>query len=275
MEFVSGLDAARVAEIIVVDAQGVSRRGSGYLLNLTCVLTAWHAVSAATSTVARVEAGLPGERILTVEAMARIGDTDLALLTIGPAATDGSLPPVHFGRVGNHAAQLDVHLAGFPRWKLRTGDDRRRYRVLCHVVGTVASLANIRDQTIEISVAPPAAEVDPEMSPWEGMSGAAVWAGDRIIGVVAEHHWREGLGRLAAIRLDAAVRQSDLPQEILARHLTAFSAVDRWTDVTEQIDLRGPSAQNLQINVAHGGASQFNVQGGSIHFEGGRGCESR
>ena len=39
---------------------------------------------------------------------------------------------------------------------------------------------------------PPASPGHQGLSPWEGMSGAAVWADGRIIGVVAEHHSSEG-----------------------------------------------------------------------------------
>jgi hypothetical protein len=41
------------------------------------------------------------------------------------------------------------------------------------------------------------------------MSGAAVWVGDRIVGVVAKHHPGDGPGRLTAVRVDAL--QAALP----------------------------------------------------------------
>src|SRR5215218_10146249 len=62
--------------------------------------------------------------------------------------------------------------------------------------------ANRREGTLEVTVAPPERDPDPERSPWEGMSGAAVWSAGRIIGLVAEHHRADGLGRLAATRVD-------------------------------------------------------------------------
>ena len=40
------------------------------------------------------------------------------------------------------------------------------------------------------------------VSPWGGMSGAAVWSAGRVIGLIAEHHRSDGLGRLAATRVD-------------------------------------------------------------------------
>jgi hypothetical protein len=43
---------------------------------------------------------------------------------------------------------------------------------------------------------------DPRTSPWQGMSGAAVFSRNRIIGVIAKHHRSDGLGRLTASRID-------------------------------------------------------------------------
>jgi hypothetical protein len=70
-----------------------------------------------------------------------------------------------------------------------------------HAVGSIAVLSNRREGTLEFSVSPPEADPDPRWSPWEGMSGAAVWSAGRIIGLVAEHHPSDGLGRLAATRV--------------------------------------------------------------------------
>ena len=77
-----------------------------------------------------------------------------------------------------------------------------RYRDRHHAVGTIAALSNSREGTLELTVAPPERDPDPSHSPWEGMSGAAVWSAGRIIGVVARHHRSDGLTRLAAVRID-------------------------------------------------------------------------
>jgi hypothetical protein len=45
------------------------------------------------------------------------------------------------------------------------------------------------------------------------MSGAALWAGERIVGVVSRHHPGDGPGRLAAARLDRTL-PLDLPAEL-------------------------------------------------------------
>ena len=69
----------------------------------------------------------------------------------------------------------------------------------------MAVLSNRREGTLEVTVPLPERDPDPGVSPWEGMSGAAVWVGDRVVGVIAKHHRSDGLGRLAAARLDLAL----------------------------------------------------------------------
>src|SRR5205807_8871384 len=118
-------------------------------------------------------------------------------------------------------AVLAVQALGLPRFKLRgsnvsTGKSEV-FRDLDQVTGHAPVAANRRQGTLAIYLddPPPAAPEHEGPSPWEGMSGAAVWAGDRIIGVVAEHHRDEGTGRLTARRIDRAYDQ--LPGPDLAR----------------------------------------------------------
>ena len=54
---------------------------------------------------------------------------------------------------------------------------------------------------------PPDRDQDPDHSPWEGISGAAVCCAGRIVGVISEHHHRDGLNRLAATPFRTACRQ--------------------------------------------------------------------
>ncbi len=118
------------------------------------------------------------------------------------------VPPVRYGRIGDRDAVLQVTSLGFPRFKLRK-DTGGRYRDTAHVAGSAAVLSNRRSGTLEIAVpAPPGhapregTSTEPWRSPWEGMSGAAVFAGDRLVAVVSEHHPAEGTGRLTALRVD-------------------------------------------------------------------------
>jgi hypothetical protein len=77
-----------------------------------------------------------------------------------------------------------------------------QYRDSCHVSGTVSVLSNRREGTLELAVLAPHADPEPGRSPWEGMSGAVVWSGGAVIGVVSSHHRADGLGRLAASRVE-------------------------------------------------------------------------
>ncbi|WP_143676019.1 NACHT domain-containing protein, partial [Streptomyces milbemycinicus] len=61
---------------------------------------------------------------------------------------------------------------------------------------------------------------DPGVSPWEAMSGAAVWSEGHLIGVVIEHHASEGLGRLTASRVD---RWHEALSEAEAAQLALFT----------------------------------------------------
>jgi hypothetical protein len=106
---------------------------------------------------------------------------------------------VRFGQVSERAAVLCCRTVGFPWFKLRSVEEP--YRDAHQADGTVSSLSGLREGTLEITVSPPAEDPDPNRSPWEGMSGAAVWCAGRIVGVVSRHHRAEGLNRLTAVRV--------------------------------------------------------------------------
>lgn len=91
------------------------------------------------------------------------------------------------------------------------GDGKSRFREAAHVVVSTPVLSNFRKGTLEVVVPAAPAERGDGHSPWEGMSGAALWVGDRIVGVIAAHHPGEGLARLAAVRLDLALDRLDPP----------------------------------------------------------------
>ncbi|GAB7108617.1 hypothetical protein JCM4814A_69310 [Streptomyces phaeofaciens JCM 4814] len=199
-----GLRPERVAEII---APG--RRGSGYLVAPGTVLTAAHVVEGATDVTVRFQADRPGERTLTATTAWAHAGIDVAVLTVR-AFEDA--PPVAFGRAGESDAVLRCTAMGFPRFKLRTDGDGSRFRDAEHVHATCAVLSNRREGTLDLGVAPaPAADPDPEHDAWEGMSGAAVFSGGRLIGVVSRHHRNDGPGRIAAVRVDRWAELLDRP----------------------------------------------------------------
>ncbi|MEE1804154.1 trypsin-like peptidase domain-containing protein [Streptomyces sp. JV176] len=195
------LRADRAAEIIVTLPDG-GRRGSGYLVAPGRLLTAAHVVAGATGIRVRFDADRPGER--TVRATVAWSDTgiDVAVLAV-PADGPRPLPePVRFARVGDSDAVLRCSAIGFPRFKLRTDEDGSRYRDSEHVHAACAVLSNRREGTLDLATTAPNCTPYAALSPWEGMSGAPVFTGGRMVGIVAHHHLGDGAGRLAARRVD-------------------------------------------------------------------------
>ena len=210
------VDPWRVAQIAVEREPGrESLRGSGYLIAPGIVLTAAHVVARAA--VVRVRLDLGKDTEIDVRAVSWWADpaghrgTDLAVITIPETATAGrTFELARFGRISDCAAVLKVEAFGFPLFKLR--DDpanvgrRGVSRDFEQAIGHVPVAANRRQGTLAVylDAPPPSQPPEGEPSPWEGMSGGPVFAGGRIVGVVAEQHPSEGAGRLTARRIDRA-----------------------------------------------------------------------
>nr|WP_281181464.1 trypsin-like peptidase domain-containing protein [Streptomyces aurantiacus] len=196
----SGLDAGRVAEVIVAGGTGTHRRGSGYLVAVGRVLTAAHVIRDAHSIQVRFDADQPTEQVHRAEVAWVDPRIDVAVL-----AVDGDQQHVawtDFGRVPEHDAELRCSTMGFPAFKMRSSDDGTSFRDSCHVHGTCAVLSNRREGTLDFHVVSGPAATYSARSPWEGMSGAAVFSGESIIGIVGRHHLADGPDHLAVLRAD-------------------------------------------------------------------------
>jgi tetratricopeptide (TPR) repeat protein len=207
----AGLDPDRVAEVIVersTEQQG--RRGSGYRIRAGFVLTAAHVVRDASLVRVRFRADRPGAWTADGTVLWRNTDVDVAIVAIAEAGRPvGAVVPVRFGGIKDHDGDVPCSTMGFPRHKLRNDPTHAShsgppsvYRDSAHVSGTASPWSNLREGTLSIWVPPPEHDPDPKRSPWEGMSGAAVWSGGCLIGLVRSHHRSDGLGQLAASRVD-------------------------------------------------------------------------
>ncbi|MGY0057069.1 trypsin-like peptidase domain-containing protein [Streptomyces sp. LZ34] len=201
-----GLEVGRVAEVLVTVAVGPGRRGSGYLVAPGTVLTAAHVVAGAARVRVRFQAHRPEERVVTAEVAFAHAGADVAVLALSDRSDE--VVGARYGRVGEHDAVLRCSAMGFPAFKLRDGQDGRPYRDSEHVHGTCSVLSNRKEGTLDLRVPPPDGS-------WDGMSGAAVFSGDRIVGVVAAHHFDDGPGRLAVSRADRWARR--IPDSELSR----------------------------------------------------------
>lgn len=197
------LDRSRVADV-VSQGPGCDQRGSGYLVVDGWILTARHVVAGAAKVSVWLGAPprLHSDSRLEVDLTSALLDerSDLALLPIN-AKAQGSVEPALLGRLDREASEpVPVVALGCPRFKLRPSDDPKvLVRELEEVHGRISPRSNLKTRTYEmadLAVVPPE-DVEPDKhSPWEGMSGAAVWADERLIGVVGQHHPREGCGTL-------------------------------------------------------------------------------
>ena len=175
----------------------------GVVVGPGLVLTAAHVVAGARVVKVRLDVGQPTE--VDVQAEGWWADpegsngTNLAVVMIAREATAGrDIELARWGRIGDGMAVLAVQAFGFPRFKLRASPANEGepgvFRDLEQVTGHAPVAANRRQGTLAVYLDDPAPAA-PEAgapSPWAGMSGAAVWAAGRIVGVVAEHHPGEG-----------------------------------------------------------------------------------
>lgn len=122
-------------------------------------------------------------------------------------------------------------------------------RELHEAHGTVAARSNAKTGTYEMAglAVVPEKDQEPDLhSPWEGMSGAAVWADERLVGVVAQHHPGEGRGTLTVRPLEALLRgpadRSARWREILGPRLPARPG-ELWL-------VRRPSLGEAEVDLA-------------------------
>lgn len=228
------MDITRVAEIIVGGRTGrPGRRASGYRVTATAVITAAHAIGESSSAEIRFDADQPGEWVAAASLAWLDKGIDLAVLTIDERPAE-RIEPALFGRAAEKDAVLPCSAVGFPRFKLR--DDLGRdsqFRDSFHLTGSIALLSNRREGTFEVAVKAPERDPDPAVSPWQGISGAALWSEGRIIGMVGEHHRADGLGRLAAIRVSRWYEESTTASfRVLAGLLELPEHVEDLLDVT-------------------------------------------
>jgi hypothetical protein len=165
--------------------------GSGYRVGERWVLTAAHVVGDAREAAVRFEAHRVGEGAATARVAFTSDKADVALLEITSRVREGAEPPT-YGAVPETDAVLPFTALGFPRFALNS----------FHASGMISVLSHRREGTLELAVAPPEPDPEPGRSPWEGMSGAAVWHEGTLIGLVGAHHLGDGPGRLSAVRVD-------------------------------------------------------------------------
>ena len=156
------------------------------------VLTAAHVLKDADSIRVRFPAGKESDAQLLWTA------GDLAALQVAPHV---GLPTVRYGLVADQSDELPCQALGYPWFKMRKIPDGNLRRVSFQLIGAILTRSNDGTGTFDVGVNRPPAEMEGR-SPWKGMSGAALFVRDRLVGIISEHHLREGTGHLTALRAD-------------------------------------------------------------------------
>ncbi|MFJ8941166.1 trypsin-like peptidase domain-containing protein [Streptomyces sp. NPDC102365] len=205
---------------MLVTRTGGEYRGSGYLVAPGLVLTARHVIAGASRIRVRFDADRPGESMRAGVPVWTDERVDVAVVSV-PSLPGEAVEPAVFGFVGERDAPLKCSVVGFPRFSLRhdspvPGRPVTSYRDSHHAFGECAPASNRREGTLSVLFGPretprsprpgPPGEPVPH-SPWSGMSGAAVWSGDHIIGLISEHRPSDGSGHLTASRVDRWAEQ--------------------------------------------------------------------
>jgi hypothetical protein len=214
-----GLDRHRVMEVFVKPVNGPGRVGSGYRVTETAVLTAGHVVTGLpVRSTARVAAGDDGagrcelrglgERVwVSGSVLWRGNSADMAL--IGLAGDVPPLPPgspvPRWGRVDG-MEPVAVSAVGFP-WAQERPD---RIRDSEQLFGFIAPATTVKAGLSAVTVLTAAPAGRAGGSPWAGMSGAALFAGPFLVGVVVVDPARFGTDRVVAAPVAPLLEDAEL-----------------------------------------------------------------
>ena len=222
----------RVVEIEAALGTGLAERyryGSGFRLGGRLVLTAAHVVAgaAAAGIVVRGPDKVPHPARVVDELTGDPDAVDLALLELGDQAAELPAPPVAaIDRDAPVPTPVEGCWAvGYPLFQ-EIPSGAGVVRETAQVWGMILPAENLVGGLLSLQVTSAPRALPPQReslgeSQWSGMSGAAVLAGERLIGVVSEHAPRRGESTITVTPLASLGR---LPAPAAARwwaHLAA------------------------------------------------------
>jgi tetratricopeptide (TPR) repeat protein len=214
------VDTARVMELYAPAVEGGGQVGSGYRVGPEVVLTAAHVVAGLPAWPAGepvpAEVGASGacaarplheQEWVPAVVSWRDEDSDVAVLRLAstvPPLPAGS-PPPRWGRVDG-MEPVNVSAVGFP-WAQERPD---RVRDTEQLFGFIAPAAMAKAHLFAVTVKTAAPAVRASGSPWAGMSGAALFAGPVLVGVVVVDPARFGSDRVVAVPVAPLLSDADL-----------------------------------------------------------------
>ncbi|MFF9072101.1 trypsin-like peptidase domain-containing protein [Streptomyces sp. NPDC014646] len=197
--------SARAVERIAI-VQG-ARQGSGFLLDSRLVLTSAHLFEGEGGAARVAVPGGTGMRSCRLVWRRYDESCDAALLEadegLAREATTCRMSDVRWGRISGLAAWENCEAVGYPRVSLRDGmrPDTEQ------IVGTLKPGSSVLRgrYVLDSSHAPPPAAGTSGASPWQGMSGAALFVGEYLIGVVSGDPAQWGHARVEAVPISVVV----------------------------------------------------------------------
>ena len=214
-----GFDRDRVMEVFIKPVNGPGRVGSGYRVSETAVLTAGHVVTgmpvrsptqvaAGDGDAGRCELRVLGEEPwVSGSVLWRSESADVTLIGLA-----GEVPPLPPGSPVPRWGGVDgmepvaVTAVGFP-WAQERPD---RIRDSEQLFGFIAPATTVKAGLCAVTVqtSPPAVRAGG--SPWAGMSGAALFAGPFLVGVVVVDPARFGTDRVVAAPMTPLLDDAEL-----------------------------------------------------------------
>jgi nucleoside phosphorylase len=245
-----GVPLDRVVAVVADLPGGRCQIGTGFVVDGNHVLTAEHCtrdkVTGRAATRLRVVRASDG---IAVDVAEVIGDLvmDVAVVTLRGSPWPVDLPAVVFARVRRDETGVltDCHGIGYPLFQ-RDPDQRSRGTAEFH--GTLYQTDEretghllIREPLITPGPLPndhdpadPARGDTAARSPWGGLSGTLVFHRGRAIGVVVEHHPRQGSNALRILGVDRLVADQTLAAalHLPAVQKLAIAAANPLTPIT-------------------------------------------
>jgi hypothetical protein len=194
------LEEARVVEVFAPTGSGADDSfGSGYLVADDLVLTARHVVESASGPCEVRPLGM--HEWLPAEVQWLGAECDAALLRFAGQGSEGQ---VRLGRLAT-GARAPCRSLGFP-----LAQAKERVRDTEEIVGEVAPLAARKSGLLTVHIEGSVPDQDASgHSPWEGYSGAALFCGPLLVGVLAVDPAHFGTGRLEAVPVTAMAEEAD------------------------------------------------------------------
>ena len=214
-----GIAVDRVVAVVAELAGGQWQWGSGFLVAGDLVVTAWHCTVDMASKGEALSVSVLREsdgQEFRVVAVTSCRPLDVAVLRLAGPAWDEQREPVRFARVPRERTGelLDCQSVGYPSFQR---DGARGQRNLAEVHGTIrmaddrgSGFLLLRDGVLhDVRGGDPTSPSEPQTSAWGGLSGALVFYQGQAIGVVVEHHPRQGGSAIRIRPIDQLLTSDD------------------------------------------------------------------